>query len=102
MEGLPTALPFNAIEDAEAPVNEVPTTKLFVPKFGVPVTVMRFPMPLIATAPKERIPRVTLSSRLPFPVSDRAPTVLVQEPSEPLKDAVLGAVAPTLKEPETE
>jgi hypothetical protein len=53
VDGLPTPLPFKEIEDAEAPVNEVPTTRLFVPKFGLPETVMRFPMPLIATAPRE-------------------------------------------------
>jgi hypothetical protein len=99
VEGAPTALPFKAIEDAEAPVNEVPTTRSLVPTFAVPVSVIRLFVEVIATAPEDLICVVTFMPRVPFPVRDRVPTLFVPSNKELVKDAVLGAIAPTLKEP---
>jgi hypothetical protein len=100
--GLPTALPFRAIVEADAPVKEVPTTRLLVPTFGVPVTVIRFPVPLIATVPEDLMGAPISSPKVALPDIERIPTLLVPTICELVKDAVLGAVAPTLKEPEPE
>jgi hypothetical protein len=102
VSGLPAALPFRAIEEADAPVKEVPTTRLLVPATGVPVMVIRFDDPLIATAPVDLIWAPTSIPNVAFPVIDRAPTLLVPVTCELVKDAVLVPVAPTLKEPEPE
>ena len=44
----------------------------------------------------------TTSPKTPFPVSESGPTLLVPDNCELVKDAVLGVVAPTLKEPAPE
>ena len=102
VDGLPTALPFKAIEDAEAPVNEVPTTRLLVPTVGGSLTVIRLFVEVTVTAPEDLIWVLTSIRRTPFPARERGPTLFVPENMELVNDAVLVAVPPILKEPKPE
>jgi hypothetical protein len=90
------------MEDAEAPVKEVPTTRLFVPTFGVSLTVITLFVEVTVTAPEELIWVLTSIRRMLFPVKERGPTLFVPENMELVKDAVLVAVPPILKEPKPE
>jgi hypothetical protein len=63
---------------------------------------MRLFVDVIATAPEDLTWVATFMPRVPFPVKERGPTLFVPTNKELVKDAVLGAVAPTLNEPEPE
>jgi hypothetical protein len=102
VDGFPTALPFKEIEDAETPVNEVPTTRLLVPIAGVSLTVIRLFVEVTVIAPEDLIWVLTSIRRTPFPARERGPILFVPENKELVKDAVLGSVAPTLNEPTPE